>query len=129
MLILEPLTNVAARDLLVSIAGLGIVVLAALIGLATDDNWPKVLRVALAFATYAVSCIVLFRVAGKRLRYWIFASSAALSALVSVSLNRSYGLIPAATFPRTLAVSAAVAALLLGGVHYLGLRFWRRLGP
>ena len=119
----------AERDLLVSIAGLGVVVLAALIGLATDANWPKVLRVALAFATYAASCLLLFRVAGKRLRYWIFASSAALSALVSVSMNRSYGLIPTATFARTVAISAAAAALLLGGVHYLGLRFWRRLGP
>jgi hypothetical protein len=55
------------RDVVASLAALAMVVAAALVGLVSDANWPKLLRVALAFTAYSASCLFLFDVGRKRL--------------------------------------------------------------
>jgi hypothetical protein len=119
--------SVLERDVIASLAGLGMVVVLTLIGLAFDGNWVKFVRVGVSFGVYTTSCLLLFRAAGKQLRYWPFALSAALAAALSVSVNVSFDIIPPEAYARTLMVAIVAAAIFLGGVHYLGVRFWRRI--
>jgi hypothetical protein len=110
------------RDLLASVALLGVVVALALIGLALDGNWPKVIRVACAAATY-VTILLAFASRGEGpARYWWFAAAGAAAGLVSGMLRPVPDLAPVLT-------GTVAAALLLGGVHWTAVRFWRRLLP
>ena len=107
----------------VSLAILTAVVLLALAGLAADGNWPKVERVAASFAAYAATVFV----AGRFERhgrdtpsFWVFALAGAVAGIVS-------GLVRDEVRASTVAVGAIAAAFLLGGLHWLALRSWRRL--
>lgn len=113
------------RELELSLALLAAVVVFALIGLGFEGNWPKVLRVAVSFVAYAGVLLswVRRRPSRTRVPFAIFAGAGALSGLVSGVVR------PGAPDPRLVAAQVALAAVLLGGVHCLALRGWRRLLP
>lgn len=73
------LGNVVRRDLIVSIGALGFIIVLAVSQLALQGNWPKVLRVSLAFLTYSAVLLsfarYVFKLAGESigLPFWIFA--------------------------------------------------------
>lgn len=94
----------------------------ALIGLALDGNWPKVLRVALAAGAYGSSLWLLaHRTApGREVPYWPFGLAGSLAGLVS-------GLVRPAFQIELVLAGMLGAALLIGGVHWLALRAVRRL--
>jgi hypothetical protein len=54
-------TNNARRDFRLSLGVFALIVAAALCGLAFNANWPKFLRVLLAFSTYSTILLLLFR--------------------------------------------------------------------
>jgi len=114
------------RDLRLSLALIGAVVVFALIGLATDHNWPKLLRVSLAFATYAGSLLGSTRRAragaDRPISYSWFALAGALAGLVSGIVRPEFRF-------DVLVAGTMAAAILLAGVHWLALRYWRRLLP
>ena len=110
------------QDVLVSLVLLALIIILALGRISLDENWRKVLRVSLAFLAYnAVLLALVGRVAraSVRLPFWIFAAAAGLAELVSGWLRVNWR-------PSDLAL-APLAALLLGGVHWLSLRAWRLL--
>jgi hypothetical protein len=120
----------ARFDLLASLGVLTVVVTFALAGLATDANWPKLLRVACSFATYAGVLLGLARAFPARLEAsrsvpfaWLSAAGAA-AGVVS-------GLVRPEIVTGMLVGGTLAAATLLAGVHWLALRHWRRLrsGP
>ena len=116
------------RDLLFSLALISAVVVFALIGLATDRNWLKILRVSLSYATYAGILIALSRVRAASLSkaepvpYVWFVAAGAAAGIVSGVVR------PEFRFDVLIAGTGA-AALLLSGVHCLALRQWRKLMP
>jgi hypothetical protein len=110
----------ARRDLLASVALLGLVVALALIGLALDGNWPKVIRVACAAAAYVTILLSLASRGAEPARYVWFAAAGAAAGLVSGMLRPVPDLAPVLTV-------TIAASLLLGGVHWAAVRFWRRL--
>lgn len=110
------------RDVMVSLAVLALIIVLALSRIALDENWRKVLRVSLAFLTYNAVLLALVRRVAKlsgRLPFWIFAAAAASAELVSGRLRVDSRASDLALVP--------LAALLLGGVHWLSLRAWRSL--
>jgi hypothetical protein len=105
-------------DLRLSLALLAAVLLIALVTLALQGTWPKVLRVAAAGTAY---CAVLLAAArGDPRRYAPFAAAGAACGLVS-------GVVRPAVDPRVVAVQLVAGALLLGGFHWFALRTWRAL--
>ena len=115
----------ARRELLASVALLGAVVAFALIQLALDGNWPKVIRVGCAAGTYVTILLSLAWRGSARpagVRYAWFAAAGAASGLVSGMLRP----VPASA---PLITGVIGAALLLGGVHWGALHGWRRLLP
>ena len=106
------------NDVRVSLALLAAVLLLALAGLALGGNWPKVWRVAAAALAYGA--VLLAAARGGPARYPAFALAGAAAGLVS-------GIARAAVDPRVVAAQLLAGALLLGGVHWLALRTWRRL--
>jgi hypothetical protein len=116
------------HDLRVSLALVSAVVVFALIGLATDHNWPKLLRVSLAFATYAGSLLAFTNArradasAEALIEYRWFAIAGALAGLVSGIVRPEFRL-------DVLVAGTGAASVLLAGVHWLALRYWRRLLP
>jgi hypothetical protein len=123
----------ARRDLLKSVCLLALVFTAVLCGLARDENWRKLLRVAIASSTYFVSLLSItwalgkyarargkFGRAGGTLPFWPFASAGAAAELSSGWLRT--GVAPGITL-----WLAPLAAVLVGGVHWLALRYWRSL--
>ena len=104
---------------------LGAVVLIALIGLAAAHNWPKLLRIAMAFGSYATVLL-----GGSRLRsssdpnaavpYWMFAVAGAIAGLVS-GVVRPTILVP------VVLVSVVAGAFLLSTVHWAGARRYTAL--
>ena len=109
------------RDLGWSIALMAVVVALALIGLATEGNWPKILRVSLSFVTYAGTLLAWrngWRSPRATLPFLWFASAGAAAGVVS-------GLVRTQFHWSVLLAGTAGAALLLGGVHWLGLMYWR----
>ena len=116
----------ARRDLLASLCILGFVVAAVLCGLAYDANWRKFLRISIAAFSYVAALLTLLRpksraaVSRGRLPFWPFAASAGACELASGWLRPG---VPAGT---TLWV-APLAAILIGGLHWLTLLSWRPL--
>jgi hypothetical protein len=121
-----PQKSDARRDLLISLVLLGCVFLFVLGGLAWDENWRKFLRVLIGAALYVSILLALLRARSKSIKardglpLWAFAVAAAAAELASgwLRTNVSEGI----TF-----WLAPLAALLIGGVHWLALRSWRPL--
>ena len=106
-----------------SLAVLGAVVLFALIGLAFAGNWPKVLRVGLAAASYAAVLVAGSRSLsrekpGAAIPYWLFAIAGAAAGLVS-------GLVRPTVQPSVVLVSVLAGAFLLSSVHWAGARRYK----
>lgn len=118
--------SIASRDLLASVWLLGVAFAAVLAGLALDANWRKLLRVLIAAPTYVCVLLTLFRVrgvaaaSGGGLPPWPFCAAAAAAELASGWLRA--GVAAHITF-----WVAPLAAVLIGGLHWLGLRYWRPL--
>lgn len=118
--------NVAGRDLIVSMGVVGFVVLLAVSKLAWEGNWQKVLRVSLAFLTYSAVLLILARYLSKiamesiRAPFWIFAIAGGVAEVASGWLRPDW------SFSDTL-VLPVVAAVLVGGSHWLALKAWRPL--
>lgn len=101
---------------------LGAVVLLAIAGLSMDGNWPKVARVATAFLTYVVVLLAARGVGGEGgegIPFRVFALAGGASGLVS-------GLVRTEVQGAVVAAGAFAGALLIGGIHWLALRSWRR---
>ena len=107
----------------VSLAILTAVVLLALTGLAVDGNWPKLERVSASFIAYVGTFLVARRFDDSSRdipKFWVFAVAGCIAGIVS-------GLVRDEIRAPGLIVGAIAAALLLGGLHWLALGFWRRL--
>jgi hypothetical protein len=91
------------RDLVLSVGIIALVVVFALVGLATDRNWPKILRVSLAFLAYSGVLFALLR-----FRSGVVRPQFRLSILLAGTL---------------------AAAFILGSVHWFALRTWRSMRP
>ena len=118
--------STARRDLLVSLGLFGLIVVVVLGGLAHDANWRKLLRIALAASTYVTVLLALLRLQmraakpDEHLPFWAFAMAAGTAELASGWLRLG---VP----DRTTLWVAPLAALLIGGIHWLALRAWRQL--
>lgn len=112
----------ARRDLYASLVLLGAVVAFGLAGLASDGNWPKVLRVATAAAGYAAVLLGAGRRSEKLLPWRAFAAAGAVAGLLS-------GVVRSETGATLLLAQTAAGALLLGSFHWLALGSWRSLLP
>lgn len=112
----------AVRDLRWSVALIGGVVFLALIGLATDGNWPKILRVSLAFAAYATVLLGLaaYRKNSSSIPFAWFAAAGVSAGVVS-------GLVRPEIDAGVLIAGSIAAGLLIAGVHCLAIRKWRAL--
>jgi hypothetical protein len=111
------------RDLFVSLALLGLIIVLALGGLAYDGNWRKFLRVSLALLTYISVLMFLTRLATSALKkpalpFWIFAFAAGAAEAASGWLRPDWRLSDTLVMP-------LAAALLIGGFHWFVLRTWR----
>ena len=114
----------ARRDLLTSALLLALLFAAVLCGLAYEENWRKLLRVGVAASVYLTTLLLLTRRWRREtfapLPFWPFAVAAAAAELSSgwlrtrVAEGMTFWLAPA-------------AAVLVGGLHWLALRRWRRL--
>lgn len=97
---------------------------AVLGGLAYEENWRKFLRIGLASSVYLSALLLLMRRRRERaeapLPFWPFAVAATAAELSSgwlrtrVADGMTFWLAPA-------------AAALVGGLHWLALRYWRCL--
>jgi hypothetical protein len=114
----------ARRDLNLSALLLALLFAAVLCGLAHDENWRKLLRIGLAASVYLSALLLLTRRwrrgASAPLPFWPFAVAAAAAELSSGWLRTRVA------DGMTLWLAPA-AALLVGGIHWLALRRWRRL--
>ncbi len=114
--------DAARRDFRASLCLVGFVTVAVLCGLAHDENWRKFLRISIASAVYVSALSALWGVVPRRgragLPFRAYAVAAAAAELSSGWLRPG---VPAGT---TVWV-AAVAAVLLGGFHWLALARWR----
>jgi hypothetical protein len=104
-----------------SLLGLGAIIALALLGLAGDGNWSKMLRVALATGTYATLLLAFCRWQ-KALHVSAFLMAGAAAGAVSGVVR------PAIPTPALVVASALGAGLLLGPLHWWALRTWQRLG-
>jgi hypothetical protein len=108
-------------DLELSLLLVGVVVLLALGGLASDANWPKLLRVATAFLGYATVLLTTAR-RGESPALPAFVLAGAAAGLLS-------GVVRPEPMPLVFVVVMTLAsAALLGPVHWLALRHHRRVG-
>ncbi|MFN2510108.1 MAG: hypothetical protein ABR568_01545 [Pyrinomonadaceae bacterium] len=117
--------NGARRDLIVSISVLGFIIALAVTQLAWEGNWPKVLRVSLAFLTYGALLLSFTRVSKTaveriRLPFWIFAVAGGAAEMASGWLRPDWRLSDTIVLP-------LAAAALIGGSHWLVLVAWRPL--
>jgi len=96
----------------------------AALGLASDHNWWKLARVLVAAAAYAGVLVAAFRALAPRgsVPWWPFALAGAVAGGVS-------GVVRPGSDARVLVSSVTAAALLLGTVHWIALRWWRRFAP
>jgi hypothetical protein len=116
------------REVLGSLAILGAVVTLALFGLAADRNWPKILRVSLAYIAYCGSLVAFLRYRTSPLStrntiqlHW-FTIAGAAAGIVSGIVRPRFDL-------SVLVLGTLAAATLLATVHCFALRTWRRLLP
>ena len=116
--------DVARRDLRLSAALLALAFLAVLCGLAYEGNWQKLMRIGLASSVYLSALLLLTRrwrvEACATLPFWPFAVAGAVAELSSGWLRTAGA--TGITF-----WLAPAAAALVGGVHWLALRYWRTL--
>jgi hypothetical protein len=100
---------------------LGAVVTVAVIGLAIEGNWPKVLRVAAAAGAYAGMMLTLTRshASGRAIAWWRFGAAGMAAGIVSGLLRPDLG--------GTTIVIDGVAAVVLATVHWGGLALSERL--
>ena len=107
-----------------TLAVLAFVVGFAALGLAFDHNWLKLARVLLAAAAYAGVLVAAFRALAPRGRapWWPFALAGAVAGGMS-------GMVRPGSDGRVLVTSVTAAALLLGTVHWIALRWSRRVAP
>lgn len=110
----EATTQRYAAGLLPSLMVLGVVVAFALVGLASAENWPKVLRVTAAAVTY---CVVLLALCRRQpdLRIGAFITAGAAAGVVSGLTRPSISL-------AVMAAGMLGAGLLLGPLHWLAIR-------
>jgi hypothetical protein len=114
------------RDLFASLLIMSILVAFALTGLMWDENWRKVLRVGVGFSAYIVVLMTAIRVYSLEARgraslpFWAFALAGAAAEACSGWLR------PQARWSVDIP-TVIMAAILIGGAHWLGLRFWRPL--
>src|SRR5207253_10440863 len=99
---------------------LSVVVTFALIGLATDHNWPKMWRVSSAFIAYAAALLIQARTSAGTLQWRWFAIAGAAAGLVS-------GIVRPEFHVSVLIAGAILAPLVFGSMHWLGLKQWRKL--
>ena len=114
----------ARRDFMSSALLLALLFAGVLCGLAYEENWRKLVRVGLAASVYLSALLLLTRRWRERehapLPFWPFAVAEAAAELSSgwlrtrVAEGMTFWLAPA-------------AAVLVGGLHWLALRHWRRL--
>jgi len=122
----KSLVSVSRRDLLVSIGVLGLIICLALSRLALQGNWEKVLRVSLAFVAYSGVLLSLavytFKSVADRVRapLWIFSVAGAAAELASGWLRPDWRLSDTLVLP-------LLAAVLVGGLHWIALISWRPL--
>ncbi len=100
---------------------LGAIVGCALVGLAIQGNWPKVLRVLLAALAYGTILGLSLRRATTAggAPYGNFVVAGAVAGAVS-------GLVRPTTTLLLVLAQALSAAFLLASVHWLGVRAWQR---
>ena len=105
---------------------IALVVALALIGLAADGNWPKVVRVALASLTYLG---VIVGASEEPLRARARSSGMPFTGFLAagVAAGTVSGLLRPTVEPAVVAAGALAAGALLGGIHWLALRHWRGL--
>jgi len=110
-------------ELLISIALLTAVISVADLTLAFQGNWPKIVRITLAAATYVFVLGVLLRSTGRfgappsRLPYWVFVAAGGAAGAVS-GILRSDGTV-------RLALAQTIRTpLLLGTFHWVALQRW-----
>ena len=112
-------------ELLVSILLLTLVTMIADFGLAFQGDWPRIVRVTLSAASYVAVLGVVLRGIGRlgapaaRIPYWPFALAGTAAGVIGALLPPS---------DRALLSLAGVvlAALILGGFHWLAIRSWPR---
>jgi membrane associated rhomboid family serine protease len=113
-----------ARDLTLSVALIGAVIALALCFLVIDRNWPKLLRVALSFATYATVLLGGARTLGsdeaRPAPYWLFLVAGAAAGVMS-------GVVRPSIDPGVVVTGAIMLPLLFGSVHWAALRRLRTL--
>jgi hypothetical protein len=120
-----------SRDFLISLCVLAFIVVFALCGLAANANWRKFTRVLIAFLTYNALLLAFYALIKTRLRsasttatshlpFWAFAVAACAAELASGWWRTNAS-------ASTVLTVAPVAAFLVGGIHWLALRSWRRL--
>ncbi len=115
-----------APALLESLLLLALVVAGALVGLALQQNWLKILRVASASLGYFTALFVAVRSPPARAKgpgvypYWPFCLAGAVAGLMSAVVRPSTSL-------ALIMVQVLGAGFLLGGVHWIALRWWSRV--
>lgn len=115
-----------SRDLKASLCVLALIAAFVLSGLAWDENWRKLLRVLIGFIAYVtvlLSALGLYSLRRKRrasFPFWAFALSGAMAEAGSGWLR------PTATTKLDI-LTVLLASILIGGVHWLALRYWRPL--
>ena len=102
--------------LLASLALLAVIVAVALIGLAISGNWPKVIRVAAAAATYSILLLALARGSAAAPVASFMAAGGAAGAVSGVAR--------VSTSPMLVTASVLGATLLLAPLHWWALRTW-----
>ena len=114
----------ARRDFMLSALLLALLFAGVLCGLAYEENWRKLVRVGLAASVYLSALLLLTRRwrrgVSAPLPFWPFAVAAAAAELASGWLRTRVA--DGVTF-----WLAPAAAVLVGGLHWLALRHWRRL--
>jgi hypothetical protein len=113
-------------ELIVSIGLLTGIVMIADVTLAIQGNWPKIIRVTLAAATYIGVLGFLLKSMGRlgappaKLPLWVFFVAGAAAGLAS-------GFVRPDVDSMVVIASAILTPTLIGSVHWIALQRWSRL--